>query len=78
MYLNCVVELSMVLDNVEFHKLLSRVYKQAKNSDDNKYVDRTLASKGIMVIYQDQQYKKKVKLTINPSIMLNGSLIRTS
>lgn len=72
MYLNCVLELSMVLDNVKFHKLLSRVYKQAENLDDNKYVDRTLESRGIVVTYQDKQYKKKVQIIINSSVMLDG------
>lgn len=72
MYLNCVVELSMVLDNEKFHELLTRVYKQVEDLDDHKFIDQTMSSKGIMVIYYDQQYKKKVKLTINPSIVLNG------
>lgn len=72
MYLNVVVELSMVLDTERFHKLLSRVYKQVEELDDNKFIDQTMSSKGIMVIYQDQQYKKKIKLTINPNTMLNG------
>ncbi len=70
MYLNCVVELSRVLDNEKFHKLLTGVYKQVEELDDNKFIDQTMSSKGVVVIYQDQQYKKKVKLTINPSIML--------
>lgn len=72
MYLNCVVELSMVLDNEKFHKLLTRVCNQAEYLDDNKYVDQTLASKGIVVTYQDKQYKKKVQITINSSVMLDG------
>ena len=72
MYINCVVELSVVLDNDKFHKLLSRVYKQVEELDDNKFIDQTMSSKGVVVIYHDQQYKKKVKLTINPSVMLNG------
>ena len=72
MYINCVVELSVVLDNDKFHKLLSRVYKQVEELDDNKFIDQTMSSKGVVVIYHDQQYKKKVKLTINQSVMLNG------
>ena len=61
MYINCVVELSVVLDNDKFHKLLSRVYKQVEELDDNKFIDQTMSSKGVVVIYHDQQYKKKVK-----------------
>lgn len=72
MYLNYVFELSMVLDNEKFHKLLTRVYNQAEYLVDNKFVDHTLSSKGIVVTYQDKQYKNKVQLTINPSVMLAG------
>lgn len=72
MYINCIVELSLVLDNDKFHKLLSRVYKKVEELDNNKFIDQTMSSKGVVVIYHDQKYKKKVKLTINPSIMLNG------
>lgn len=72
MYLNCVVELSMVLDNEKFQKLLTRVGNQAEYLNDNKYIDQTLSSKGIVVAYQDKQYKKKIQITINSSIMLDG------
>lgn len=72
MYLNCVVELSMVLDNENFHNLLTRVCTQAEYLTDNKYIDQTLSSKGIVVTYQDKQYKKKVQITINSSVMLDG------
>ncbi len=72
MYLNCVVELSMVLDNENFHKLLTRVCNQAEYLNDNKYIDQTLSSKGIVVTYQEKQYKKQVQITINPSVMRDG------
>ncbi|MBB5336440.1 hypothetical protein [Pectinatus brassicae] len=72
MYLNCVIELSMVLDNEKFHKLLTRVCNQAEYLNDNKYIDQTLSSKGIVVTYQEKQYKKKVQITINSSVMLDG------
>jgi hypothetical protein len=72
MYLNCIVELSMVLDNENFHKLLTRVGKQAEYLNDNKYIDQALSSKGIVVTYQDKQYKKRIKITINSSVMLDG------
>ena len=72
MYLNYVFDLSMVLDNENFHKLLSRICSQAEYLNDNKYIDQALSSKGIVVTYQDKQYKKKVQITINSSIMLDG------
>lgn len=72
MYLNYVFELSIVLDNEKFHKLLTRVYNQAECLNDNKYIDQTLSSKGIVVTYQDKQYKKKVQITINSGVMLDA------
>lgn len=78
MYLNCVVELSMVLDNENFHNLLTRVNKQVEYLNDNKYIDQTLSSKGIVVTYQDKQYKKKVQITINSSVMLDGGDLDSS
>lgn len=78
MYLNYVFELSMVLDNEKFHKLLTRVCNRLEYLDDNKYVDRTLSSKGIVVTYQGKQYKKKVQITINPSVMRDGGEFTSS
>lgn len=77
MYINCVVELTMMVDNDKFHALLSRVHKQVEELDDHKFLDQTMSSKGLMVIYQDQQYKKKVKLTINPNAILNGKEVNS-
>ena len=78
MYLNYVFELSMVLDNEKFHKLLTRGCNRLEYLDDNKYVDRTLSSKGIVVTYQGEQYKKKVQITINPSVMRDGGELTSS
>lgn len=72
MYLNYVFELSMMLDHDKFQKLLTRVCNQVEYLDDNTCIDQALASKGIIVTYQDKQYKKKVQLTISPSVMLDG------
>lgn len=72
MYLNCVVELSMVLGNENFHKLLTGVGNQAEYLNDDKYIDQILSSKGIVVAYQDKQYKKKIQITINSNVMLDG------
>ena len=45
MYLNYVFELAMVLDNENFHKLLTKVCNQEEYLNDNKYVDQTLSSR---------------------------------
>lgn len=68
----------MVLDNENFHKLLTRVDKRVDYLNDNKYIDQTLSSKGIVVTYQDKQYKKKVQLTINSSVMLDDGDLDSS
>ena len=57
MYINQIFELSMVLDNDKFQKVLSRAYDQADYLDENgkEYIDRSLESKGIVVTYRDSQ-----------------------
>lgn len=75
MNLNYVFKLDMVLDNEKFHKLLDRCNNQTEYLDDNKYVDQTLSSKGIIVTYYAKQYKKKIQLTVNPSVMLDDGEI---
>lgn len=72
MYLNHVLELFLVLDAEKFGKVFDRVYNQTECVDDNRYVDQTLADKGILVTFHDKQYKKKVQLTVNPNVMLEG------
>ena len=73
MYLNQIIELSMVLDNDKFQKLLTRAYNQATNIDENgnEIIDQSIADKGIVVTYRDSQYKKKVKLIVNTSLVLD-------
>ena len=75
MYINQIFELSMVLDHERFHK----VFKCACSKDgcmekkEDEYIDRSLEEKGVMVIYRDSQYKKKIKLIINIGQLLDGS-----
>ena len=79
MYINQVFELSMVLDKERFRKVLDRAYKIAgyMESDEKGYIDHSLSSKGITVVYRDSQYKKKVKLIVDSALMLNGRLSDT-
>lgn len=73
MYINQIFELSMALDNEKFHKVLNRAYEKADHLDMNgkEYVDLSLESKGIVVIYRDSQYKKKIKLMVNAGLILD-------
>ena len=72
MYINQIFELSMVLDNDKFQKVLNRAYDKNDYLDENgkEYIDRSLESKGIVVTYRDSQYKKKVKLIVNSRLIL--------
>ena len=72
MYLNQILELSIVLENEKFQKILTRNYSQTEYVDEDKQVDRTLDNKGIIIMYHDNQYKKKIKITVNPYVLLNG------
>lgn len=66
MYINQIYELSMVLDNEKFHRILNRAHKRTGYlENDGEYIDRSMAAKGVTVAYRDSQYKKKVKVVIN-------------
>lgn len=73
MYINQIFELSMVLNNDKFQKVLNRAYDKDDYLDENgkEYIDRSLESKGIVVTYRDSQYKKKVKLIVNSRLLLD-------
>ena len=62
----------MLLDSEKFDELFNRPQNRMLYSDDNKFYDETMADKGILVTYHDKQYKKKVQLTVNTNVMLNG------
>ena len=72
MCLQATFELTLMLEAEKFYKLLDRVYSRSEHSDGNKLVDQSLAPKGIVVTYHDKQYKKKVQLTVNMNVLLDG------
>jgi len=72
MYLNSTLELVLSVDAEKFYELLDRVYDRSEHSGSNKLVDQALESKGILVTYHDKQYKKKVQLTVNLNVLLDG------
>ena len=75
MYINQIFELSMVLDHERFQKILNRIYKKAGylEGDNEEYIDQSMAPRGITVIYRDSQYKKKIKLIIEPRLVLDSN-----
>jgi len=72
MYLQSTIELTLMLEAEKFYKLLDKVYNRSEHCDGNKLVDQTLAPKGVVVTYHDKQYKKKVQLTVNLNVLLDG------
>lgn len=73
MYINQIFELSMVLNNDKFQKVLNRAYDKNDYLEENgkEYIDRSLESKGIVVTYRDSRYKKKVKMIVNSRLLLD-------
>lgn len=76
MYLNCVFELSMVLNNEKFNRIFSHPYSSDDYWDENEeeYIDQSLASKGITVVYRDSQYKKKIRLLVDAATVTDGDI----
>jgi len=71
MFLQVTFHLTLILDSDKFNKLFERAYGLLDSIDENRYADHTLNSKGITVIYCDSQYKKKIKLIVNPYRLLD-------
>lgn len=70
MILNQTFELSMILDAVQFQRLFNTKVGYMKELDD-KYLDTSLAAKGITIIYRNSRYKKKVRVLINAGIVVD-------
>ncbi len=72
MQINCVFELSMVLDGDKFHKLLTMALDRSNCLEESgeEYIDRSLTQKGVTIIYRDSQYKKKVRILADLGMVL--------
>lgn len=75
MKINLTYELSMVLDTEHFQRVFDRTYHKTGYLEDleDEYLDTSLASKGITVIYRDSRYKKKVRLLVNAALVVDDS-----
>jgi len=71
MFLQSTFHLTLILDSEKFARLFDSAYNTLDHVDENKYADYTFASKGVTVLYQDSQYKKKIKLIVNPCWLLD-------
>lgn len=74
MMLNSKFELSMTLNTNEFQRVFDNCCNKSlclEELDNGEYADRSLVAKGITVIFRDSQYKKKVRLLVNPCVVLD-------
>ena len=73
MYINQALELSMTLDSDKFYKIIEKVVSRKGYLEETEdgYIDQSLASKGILVKFRDSQYKKKIKLFVEPRLVLD-------
>ncbi len=68
-------ELSMVVDKKHFQKVFSRVCNSlhAQKENEEEWVDLSLQAKGIIVIYRNSLYKKKIRLIVIPDRLLEDA-----
>ena len=75
MYINQIFELSMTLENEKFQRILTKAFSdkqiECSKRNETEYIDQSLADRGIVVMYRDSQYKKKIKLIINLGLTCN-------
>ena len=73
MNINQTFELSLVLDADNFQRIFTRAYNNGNDLKevDNKYIDTSLAAKGITIVYRDSRYKKKVRILVNTSLIVD-------
>lgn len=77
MVINQILELSMLLDNDHFQKIIDRASAKSDYLEEQGegHIDLSMAEKGIKVIYRASQYKKKVRLIVNAGLLLDDGSI---
>ena len=72
MVINQIIELSMLLDNEHFQTIFDRISAKSDYLEEHEegYIDLSMAEQGIRVIYRASQYKKKVRLIVNTSLIV--------
>ena len=73
MKLNPIFELSMILDTDHFQQIFDMAYNKTGylNELDDEYLDTSLTEKGITVFFRESQYKKRIRLLINLSLVVD-------
>ena len=73
MFLQVIFELSLILDSDKFGNLFDRTYSDFEYVDEDIFADYALTSKGLTILYCDSQYKKKIKIFVNPCQLLDSN-----
>ncbi|WP_161846193.1 hypothetical protein [Pseudoflavonifractor sp. 524-17] len=60
----------MILDTDHFQRLFTSKSVYLKELDD-EYLDTSLATKGLTIIYRDSRYKKKIRVLVNAGMVVN-------
>ena len=68
MQIKTIFELSMTLDTEKFQEIYEPDYDDYDYPENDEWVDRSLEDKGLVVLYRDSQYKKKVKMLVDTSV----------
>ena len=78
MLIKSCLELSVVLNNDKFDSVFSKVLQnnqQIQETAENEHTDASFYADGFLVIFRCSQYKKKMRLLIDPLIILKGNEI---
>ena len=70
MYIQSIYELTLILDSNKFTKIFDRTYSDFECVDEDVFADHS--SDGITILYYDRQYKKKIKIIVNPCRLLDS------
>ena len=68
MQIKTVFELSMILDTEKFQEIYDPDYDEYNHLENDEWMDRSMEAKGLVVLYRNSQYKKKVKYRLIPFI----------
>ena len=78
MKIKAVYELSMELTTEEFNQFYEQAYQEDYwGEEPEEYIDRIFCEEGLFIVYHNKQYKKKVKLIVDPEIMTKGNPANT-
>lgn len=66
-----IFDLSITLDKGSFKKVWKQCYSEKKYSGNNgcQYFDLSMEDKGLIILYQNSQYQKKIRIYVNQAVV---------